>query len=840
MVAPDSGYPIEDQTTLNWQVLSARQAIREGFPAIAMQILGEVLSRADISTSLRDSLSLDFATAAIADSHYGEAFAVLRDFSTPEAPRFQLLMGLIEYEIDSSEAAEHRLNAISPDMLSGEDLSWFHLLQFLLLDEEGDLEEASAAYQRAVDLASTSALRSYFELLRMRNQLKHLDVDENIITDLRQKLSDMQGQRGAFDTARLLAVALVQSGKPDDAIDLIENQLRYIGVQEADLRSQFYLLLGLIHGENSGRGRIALQQILLDDYATRQQQEMALELLAGASIDGDESGSFMDFLNDLLAREKPHPLADKLLIFRCRLQLTANRLDEAEADSRQVLEQYPGSYQVEDAIRILAYLSWKREPHQYRTAANYLTQLRTRIFNAEERARLGVLAADCLFLNGDYASAADAYGLVLREGNILFPGSVLYQQILSELRAGRIERAMEELDREDNELIVDVENRWRAEWNLVQTLRSYGREEEAFTRIHRLLDSGNTLTMPAMLRLRLMWLEIQLSVQMRNVEETPAQVDALLALLGSMDDSALPETQRSQILANTLLLKAEALYIRDQTEEGAVIFESLRKDYPQSEATALSYLLEARYLVASGNTVDAQRLLIALVDGLPRSKYAPIALWEAALNAELRGTNSTYQEAISLLERLIREYPKTSLTYQARLKQADLSRRLNDFGTALIIYEDLINTYPDHPDRMRAELNRADCYLAQSGQIPARRENAIAIYEKLVDVSTASVDMRIEAGYKWAYAVDQSGEYERASSLYWMIIHRVIDSQQQLSEMGPQGRYWLSRAIMALGSLLENGRRYDEARKIYAYVRRYDLPGQRLALSRLERLDSPK
>jgi tetratricopeptide (TPR) repeat protein len=833
-----SGDSIAERTHFNWQVSSARQAIREGFPAIAIDLLEDVLSRDHLIVSMRDELSLDLATACIADGKFGHAFAALRDYSTPLDDRYRVLMALVEYEVDSSDAARDYLDAIDITHLSPPEMSWYFLLQYLLADEAKDNDEANSYYQRALELASSNSIRIYYELIRARNQLKVKNADEALVADLRIKLKDMQGQSGAFDTSRLLAIALAQLDRKQEAVDLIEDQLRYIGVGEATHRSRFYLLLGLILGENSGRGRIALQQVLLDGYASRQQQEMALSLLARAFFSGDEPDGFTEFLDDLLSREKPHPLEDELLIFRSRLYLSQDKLALAETDAQKVLEEYPGSSLVDSSIRILAYLSWKRTPHQYRTAANYLTQLRNRMVSPLERAALGVLAADCLFLNGDYASAADAYGTVLREGGSDRPGVVLYQRVLSELRSGRIDRAIEELDTRDSALYSDMENRWKAEWNLIHTLRDHDRVEEAFSRLRGLLNSGPTLNMPVLLRLRLMWLEVQLSVEMRDVDNTPSQADSLLALLGSMGDDELPKVQRDEIAANTMLLKAEAYYILKQSVDGAELFRALREQYPQTEATAMSYLLESRYLSSEGSIVDAQRLLIALVDEFSGSTYAPIALWEAALNAEMRGTNSTYQEAISLLERLVTDYPKSSLTYQARLKQADLSRKLNDFGTALIIYEDLINSYPDNPNRSRAEMSRADCFLAQSSQVASRRDNAISIYEKIADTADVGVDMRLEAGFKWAMAAAQSGEYERAASLYWMVIHRVLTSEKQMKAMGPLGRYWMSRSIFELGALLEETRRYDEARKMYEYVLSYKLPGQSLAESNIKRIGS--
>ena len=89
--------------------------------------------------------------------------------------------------------------------------------------------------------------------------------------------------------------------------------------------------------------------------------------------------------------------------------------------------------------------------------------------------------------------------------------------------------------------------------------------------------------------------------------------------------------------SNILLLRAEAAFARDETEDAIAILDQLKADYPGSKAAIFSYIIKARFLSANNKTVEAQQELIELADKYPGSEYAPMALYEAALNAERRG-----------------------------------------------------------------------------------------------------------------------------------------------------------------------------------------------------------
>ncbi len=822
-----------------WSIGAADDALGAGFSALAARLYRQALDEPSLETGRRAEIQLGLASALIGDGKYADAAIILESYTYTIEDTYLLLRAITGYQSGNLDAAELDLDAIEEGSLSAWELSWYYLTAGLLKEARGEPEAAKEFYSDAGKNAVSEIQQAQIETALRRNQLLSGQADESVAAGLKAKVRELQGQRGGFEMARLLAIVLDQLGRKDEAIEVIEEQLRFVSVQERDLRDQFLLLLGLILGEESGRGRLALQELLNKD-GSRDLQKIALYLLARGPLAGEGAEEFPSLLDELINRESPHQLLDEFYYFRALLALNAGGLDAAEADAKRMLEQFPGSPLTTSAVRLLAFVAWKREPPQYRTAADYLNRLRSRLPDGPDKARLGILMADCFFLNGDYVNAAGAYEAAMTEASSgLDRGVLLFQLVLSELRSERLERAKAHLDKAGGLSGINPLQRWQAEWNVVSAMKARGETEEAFSRIRNLLEGAEQTAMPPDLRLRLMWLESQLSVEARQAADTPANCDLILNILAEAPERIIDAEQRSLIASHTLLLKGQALLINQEAEEGLQVFVQLRERFGRSSPAVLSYLVEARYFVSVNRPVEAQRRLIAVADLYGESEYAPPALWEAALNSEIRGLNAAYQEAVALLERLIRDYPEHYLVFYARLKQGDLSRQLNLFGAAQFIYEDLINQFPDHPERYRAEISRADCFLAQASQNDAFLEDAIAILSRLFDLGNLPADLRVEAGFKRGFAATRQKDEVRAQEFYWLVIARFLIEQEAAGQMGTQGRYWLSRCIFELGSLFEKENRYEDAREIYRLVSAHGLPGRTLAEVKIRDFSTP-
>ncbi|MCD8482652.1 MAG: tetratricopeptide repeat protein [Verrucomicrobia bacterium] len=312
---------------------------------------------------------------------------------------------------------------------------------------------------------------------------------------------------------------------------------------------------------------------------------------------------------------------------------------------------------------------------------------------------------------------------------------------------------------------------WRAEWNWMDAQRRRGTVSDALDRLGALRSEWqrDAARVPPALQVRLAWLDARLALDGGRLDQVPGLCNDILLLIDSLS-GRLDSIDLEALRSNVLLMQGEALLRLQQAEPAGVVFRELRENYPESGAAILSFLIEAREQSAQDGLVSAQQSLIRLADLFPRSRFAPLALWEAAVNAQQRETTSTYQEAITILERLINDYPDHYLAYFARLKQADLSRLLNDFGTALLLYENLLNQFPNHPDRFRALMGVADTLLARGSQNPIHFMDAAAHYERVFAMGMVPVEARFEAGLKSMVALRNAGSPAEAEAAFWNIM----------------------------------------------------------------------
>ncbi len=839
LITNNENEKLKFEKNLPWIVSAADNALESGLSGIAVRLYSTILNSKSIDGSKEDEILLNYISALIGENQNIKADEALFSYSNKENSSYLIRRAIVDFRLKNIKSAKSHLEKISEDKIKRTDQTWFFLVRGLIHESDGKIDEAEMYFQKASSAAITDIQKTKINIVRKRNLFFYGEADENMVADLRSRIIEFQGQLVGFESARILAMVLSRLDRTDEAVNLLEEQLRYQSILGTKFEDQFLLFIGLLAGPDSITGNQSLQS-LLSKKADVQYQKMALNIITGIYLKNSEPAAttnFLNLLNQLIEQPESHALLDELYYIRAQHGLLTENWNLVEEDARNIIDYFPGSPLKNNAIRLLAYLSWNRDPPQYRVAAGYINEIRKNMIDGPEKAFMGVLLADCFYLNGDFDSAADAYGSILiSENSSLNIGKIVYQQVISSISAGKVDMGIKYLDSAvEMYLDIDPVYRWRAEWNIVSALNQ-NNAEEALSRVKQQLENTNASEIPPELSLRLMWLDAKLSIDLNKAKsETVTRCNSILRILKQLPKKTIGDEQRNLIKGQTLLLMGQALLETADIDAALKTFKELRDLLPNSTTTIFSYIVEARYYTSINQTVDAQQKLITLVDRYPKSEYAPIALWEAALNAEKRGINSTYKEALTILERLTEEFPESYLVYYARLKQGDISRKLNDFGAAQLIYENLINNHPNHVERYRADMSRADCFLAQASQNKARYNNAISIYERIVDISNISIDVRIEAGFKWAFALASTDNLIRAQEVYWLIISRFLIDLKEDNQPNLQGRYWLSKSIFELGALYEKENRNSEALESYQLILLKNLPGKALAESKIKK-----
>lgn len=824
----------------------ANAALQAGFSTTAVAGYRELLAMPALTAEARQRIELALVAALMEAGDLAVAEKMLQNYAGPKNSTYHLRAGLLAANARRWGPAKLALTASKVEELAPADRGWWYFLQATLAEVETDpdhLTRRNRAYEEAVRLKVSELQRLRFILGQEQARLRVEPPSEAQLADYKKNMERMQGTKPGYDQARLYAAALNAMGRKSEALGVLQRQLLLLPVTERNSADQFHLYIGLIAGAGSGEGRRALLEILNRSIQPETQRE-ALLLLVQASKTPPEHEWLRNNLSELINAPGPHPIIENLLLARAQTALYEEQYNPAEMDAQTLLKQYPGSPLKPAALGVRLSIAWVLK--RYRTAADVSAQLRAVLPEGRERAELGILLAEAFFRAPDYPSAADAYEAALHEAalpgapQVMPAGELIFQRVLSDIRSDRLEEAIKLLDEMAANPVFEGENRWQAEWNLVKEMQVRQQAAAAQARVEKLLRQG-AQGVSDELRIRLLWLRAKLSFDNSQAESAVAQVDELVK---ELPGSKIEEALRAEVASTALLVKAQALQALGRDEDAEKLLERLRVDYRITKAAVYSYIVQAGRYSAKDNLVKAQELLIRLKDEHPTSEFAPLAIYEAAINAERRGGDERLKEAYTLLEGLTLKYPQDDLVFYARLKQGDLSRKLNDFGTARQYYEELRNKFGQHPDVLLAEIGLADSFFAQGGSM-VNTESAAAIYERLRDLPSAPVDLRVEAGCKWGDLLAKPRRAERMSAegpktdravtVYWSVITDFLLDGAQAAKLGAKGRWWMSRCLLELGQIYEDAGRLDEAQSAYRLIIDQNLGGVMVAKDKLSR-----
>jgi tetratricopeptide (TPR) repeat protein len=809
---------------------SAAERARElGFSSVAAGLYRELL---DHPGGDRAGLALGLATALLEDGLAADAQKALEQSPGPRGAAWHLRAGLAAAQLRKTDAARAELGAVKPGELTAADRPWRLFLEGGVAGAAGDLARAGDFFQQARRAAQTDLERARFFLAEEEARMRSGQPSAAAAEQMRQNAERFQGTETGYDFARAYAVMLDALGRREAAVEALQRDLFTLHPQERVRADDFRLLLGMIAGAGDGAGRSALVQ-LLENGGDPDRQRVALELLGRALSRGAGRDFFRTELDKLVARPSPHPILDDLLLARAELALGDKPPEyaAAEGSAHALLDHFPGSPLKAHALGVLTRAAW--EEGRFRTAADFARQARQALPPGDAKARLGVVMAESWFRAGDFRSAADAYEAALRERPPGVPaGDMMFQRIEAEILAGDLKGAEASLDGDARNPDFDAVNRWEAEWNLAKALRVEGQTQAAYARVNRLL-AGNGPPLPPELRVRMAWLQARLSLDAGEPARTLELADAMGRLLHGM-----PRGLATEIDGMGALLKAEACFDLRQEAEALDILKTLRADYPRGEAAISSYFVEAEHYARQDQVVEAQQLLTRLADDFPKSVYAAYALYQAAWLSERLGQDKNLVEANRLIERLVTTYPDSSLVFDARLKQGELLRRLNQFPQAQQVYESLINNYAGNPDVILARLALAECHNAQSASDPSHEETALLLFDDLSARVDAPADVRVEAGYNLGHIYLRRGQSEKAVQTWWRdVVTPFLLNSGNAAKLEEKGRYWMARTLLDLGGTLQKQGRLDEAGRAWRYVLSAGLPGAALARANLSNLN---
>lgn len=848
------------------RALEAELALLSGLPSIAEEISRRELEEKSLSNAERDRLLLTLSGAQIAQGEYASAAASVEDIAGNSAQK-RLRAAFVALSRGAFEDAEKQLVGLPVETFPRQEHSWFFFVRGLTEFFLGKKDAANVDFEEAEENALSAAEREHIAFVRRwANVVGGESVSESELESLRAAREDARFTPSFSEAGKLYAVALAKSGN----LAAAREALREVEPVPAKDAADFALLEGL-WAENPGSevARTAFQRVIAA-RPPRSRQSAAFSGLLRNVVVLRAAGKIEESIlaangieNFLSALPEDGSVRDLELFTRARIACEVENFRRAEALTEELISRFPASPFVSDALRLLTGIAVREK--EYRRAVSLLEQLRATLRLPEEVVRADILIADCNFLSGDYALAADAYARVSEaDANAMDPedlGGIFFQQAYSEIRSGHVLAAAALLD---SPIASRVPPAWtmRTECAVIEGLQQAGLWEAAAARAKTFLERSDLVTD---FRIRILWTQALLALNLNDPETVLRNADLLAELASKPEGITSPELRETaaELVSRSVLLKARALFLSGKHAEALEQLSDLRERYPDTNSAVVSWLEEGRRFHELGKPERALVCYETLIDRYGAqekfAEYFSIAVFEAAQAAATIGRP---EEAVKQLQALISRYPKSPLAFYARMRQADFFRILNDFDSALAVYENLIAAEADRPAMRVVEMRRADTLRALAARAEGDENmrgtfldslsKAKAAYERLFSLPDQPISLKAEAGFKWGYSEEASAPengdpvareraWEQARTIYWKTASEIISDALKRDKMTPiEGGYWVSRCLFALAGLYEKSGDYESARSTYEKVREWGalgiIPGKNYAEQRRRRI----
>ena len=812
----------------------ARRALDAGMPTLAQNIAQKILVSRSFQN--KDEVRLILIDSLIALGNFEAALAEIGNLED-RSPQDVSLREAFALEMSGSkERAAEILSKISPEKLSKNLKPWFYIARGLMRFDGGDFKAALGDFEAAKDGAGAKLVKNQAEILanlcRLSGELGAADL-EKLAAELQMKNSLFLGLESGAQFAKQYAIVLDRLGRKEDALRAISDTLEIALISDSD-RDELAIISANVE-PSTERKRLMLSQLLKDTRSPKI-TERAIYLLRKA-YESDRV-EYESVLRDILKNGSPL-VRDRILLELSYDALRKNNLSGVIENAQELLREYPASAFVPNAYGVLAWAAFSDiggKAPEYRLAARYFSSLAALQKNRSEADFTKMLAADCYFLDKDYETAAAMYkALLTSELDKKWKGGVFSRAVESLLNLGDIPGAVELADMAYTNVPVRPEDFWRAEWFIANAYKNGGNLKAAVDRIDSAVANEKLREANSDLYARMLWLQTRFAESSGERQKTLDLSEKLLNLIKSGELKVSRETADS-VSSSAMLIKARTLADmgRLDGEGGApATYEALRSAYPRSDAAQISHLYEARLFASKGAYAQAQQLCKKLADTFPESIYADAALYDAALYSRKLGLETDYREALTLLNRLVDNYPDSPKVFFARISQAEILRLMGDFANAGAIYSSVVNSFETHPQVRVAMMGLGDCYLAQNG----RESDASSTFEKLYYLPKMPADAKAEAAFKWGFALSRAGRLREATEVWWISANDFLKAadagKDGALQMDGKQKYWVARTLLELGRAFENSGDKASAAAAYALVVKYGLPGAGTVKSKL-------
>ncbi len=798
----------------------ARSALEAGMPALAQAIVEDAVAIENLPSKTEKRLMLILTDAMIAQGKFETALRIMSDADKDDVLNM-IRLALINAGLSNKEDAIKVLGKIDVSKVPQHALPWYYIAKGYTEYELGNMKKALDYFKKAK--SSTASRFALADITLAENFCKLSEAESNttmtsgLEKSLKEKCDLYFGTPSGFQFAKQYAALLFKLGKRVEAFEVLNNQLEIELSDEVD-KDEIRIIAAAM--TKDPELQLTMLREILRSTMSNDVCDFAVAILAkNPEISNEDRKAFLKELLDKGSKI----IRDRILIELANASIKSYDRPEAAKYATQLVEESPASNYKKDALRVLAWTAFTSDSQkeaEYRLAATYLIALADIETDKNKADRMRLHAADCYFLNKDYATAAKLYQKLFSELKEK-RGLILNRIVEANLNNNNETEAIKFLDNAYYIHDIKGDDIWNAEWKIISRQRANGESERARQRIEHAINTATSKTLLVKMR----WLLARVAEESGDTKKAIELCDKIITDISN--DKSSDKQTRSLVAANALLMKARCMESMNKIDEAFDEYKKLRETYPNSDAAKVSYLYQARTESKRGNYAAAQHLCRTLVENDPKGEHVYDAVSDAAKYASKLGSDADYKSALSMLDKLCADFPNNPRNFYARLSQAEILRQINAFADARKLYEEIINNYPKHPEIHLAWLGIGDCVLAQR----SKSLNAATIFERIYALPDMPVAVKAEAAFKCAFALERAERTHEANEMRWGMSNRLL----LMSPLTPSAKYWIGRNLFTLAQNLEMSGAKRDAQAAYEMIVKYKLPSYSAAEAKLKK-----
>lgn len=428
---------------------------------------------------------------------------------------------------------------------------------------------------------------------------------------------------------------------------------------------------------------------------------------------------------------------------------------------------------------------------------------------------------DAYFANGQYKLASEAYAQFIKE----FPASdmipnALYQAACSEIKTGDVEGA----EKYFGELLNKFSNSVFAEQaylRLGELKYDEAKYDEAIEHFNKLINIySNSIFVADAVHGR-----GTTKYRMQRLQEAVTDFDFVLK-----------NYPQSAVAENASYERGICYYRMGNETETLNVFSDFLKNYPKSKHVADIQFWLAQYEYNHGNREAAEKQFLDFAGTYKDNPSSQDALLRAGLSAYDR---RQYVRAIEIFNKLAKDYSASKKLPEARFAQANALCELGRFADAILIYEEIINKYPDSDYMVSSWGRKGDCCFTLGMDNPKRYEESIKAYQVVIDSQKADADMLLQAAYKIGRSIEKAGKEQDALEQYYdKVMIPFLQDKEKGTIHSESSKLWFSRAANDAVNILEKKKDWKRAVSLLERIAKADVPASKEAGERAKKIRS--